>query len=413
MDAYFKYLNMLINQNKAAFSKYNINWLNPWDSDLFQRTRDILLDNPGIQYKFKKTKPFYKAISPGCKICGEGNWSCLFINGRCNANCFYCPASQNSDDQPVSQGLTFETAESYAEYINHFGFKGASFSGGEPLLSFEKVLDYLKILRKECSPDLYIWMYSNGILASEAFFQQLADNGLNEIRFDIGATGYKLDAVQKAIGIIPTVTIEIPAVPEEKERLKLLLHEMANMGVKYLNLHQLRLTQYNAPKLTARNYTFIHAEQPIVLESELTALELINYTEKENLNIGINYCSFFFKNRFQKAGYLNIINNKLKAPDEKLTEKGLIRNRNGSFLKYEKIKLTDVNNHSGDDYPYLSLRYKKYKINRLVADSIKLYDNLQPFVTEFIDNKPFEIPTDELLFNIWQNEYIENGLRDY
>jgi pyruvate formate-lyase activating enzyme-like uncharacterized protein len=371
------------------------------------------LQNHAIQYKFKETKPFYKALSPGCQICGEGNWSCLFINGRCNANCFYCPAEQNSDDLPASQGMVFETAESYAEYINYFGFKGASFSGGEPLLSFEKVLDYLKTLRKMSAPDLYIWMYSNGILASKTFFQQLADNGLNEIRFDIGATGYKLEAVQMAVGIIPTVTIEIPAVPEEKERLKKLLHVMSDIGVKYLNLHQLRLTQYNAPKLIKKNYTYIHAEQPIVPESELTALELLNYAEKENLNIGVNYCSFFFKNRFQKAGYLNRINEKLTESNEQLTQKGLIRNRNGSLLKYEKFKLSDSSNYSDNDQSCLTLRYKKYEVHRIVADSIKLYDDLQPKVTALINKEPLEIPTDDFLFNIWLNEYIERGLREY
>ena len=70
---------------------------------------------------------------------------------------------------------------------------------------------------------------------------------------------------------------------------------MIKAGVTNLNLHQLRLTKYNAPKLLKHNYTYIHAEQPIVLESELAALEILDFARSENLKIGINYCSFFFK----------------------------------------------------------------------------------------------------------------------
>ncbi|PLX19124.1 MAG: hypothetical protein C0599_11340, partial [Salinivirgaceae bacterium] len=324
---------------------------------------------------------------------------------------FYCPAPQTSDDPPISQGLTFETAESYSEYINYFGFKGASFSGGEPLLSADKVVKYLKQLRKNSDPKLYIWMYTNGILANENTFKELAEHGLNEIRFDLGATGYKLEGLKKAIGIIPNVTVEIPAVPEELKKLKSLLHTLDNLCVKYLNLHQLRLTQHNAPKLTKHPYTFIHAEQPIVLESELTALELLSYAAKENLNIGINYCSFFFKNRYQRAGYQSIINNKLKNPYEPITDKGFIRIRNGSELRYETYKLWDQSTQNKNAQT-LKLSHKTYQIRRIEAEKFKLYDDMQILFTELIEAKDKKIPNNEFLFRIWQHEQIENGLRD-
>ena len=59
-------------------------------------------------------------------------------------------------------------------------------------------------------------MYTNGILADVSKFRKLAAAGLNEIRFDIGATTYGLDKVKLAKGILPNVTIEIPAVPEQR-----------------------------------------------------------------------------------------------------------------------------------------------------------------------------------------------------
>ncbi len=86
-------------------------------------------------------------------------------------------------------------------------------------------------------------MCTNGILADETKFKKPAGAGIEEIRFDIGATGFKPDKLKAAKGIVPNITVEIPAVPEEKERLKKLLPEMIASGVTNLNLHQLRLTK--------------------------------------------------------------------------------------------------------------------------------------------------------------------------
>jgi len=130
-------------------------------------TANELLEFSKESMLFKDTKPFYRQISKGCKLCGAGFWSCLFITGKCNANCFYCPTSQTNDDLPTTQGLSFESASAYAEYVNYFKFKGVGFSGGEPFLVFDRVVEFLKKLRKKCAPDLYVWLYTNGILVDE------------------------------------------------------------------------------------------------------------------------------------------------------------------------------------------------------------------------------------------------------
>jgi uncharacterized protein len=168
MDSFSNYLNDLQNNNRRQFSGFsNIKWLNSMKAPDAQTKKEKLLHNLKESLLFKDTKPYYRQISQGCRLCGQGLWSCLFITNKCNASCFYCPSAQLNDEVPATQSLNFETAESYADYINHFGFKGVSFSGGEPLLFFERTLHYLKTVRKMCSPDIYIWIYTNGILATE------------------------------------------------------------------------------------------------------------------------------------------------------------------------------------------------------------------------------------------------------
>jgi pyruvate formate-lyase activating enzyme-like uncharacterized protein len=412
MEPFTLYLNNLVNKNRKNFSEFsNIKWLGPYQAMEAQEKRDKLTEKTGGNWMFKGTKPFFNQISKGCELCGEGTWSCLFITNKCNARCFYCPSSQLKDEVPATQSLNFETAESYAEYINFFGFKGVSFSGGEPLLFFDRTLHYLKTIREMCSPDLYIWMYTNGILADKQKLQQLADAGLNEIRFDIGATGYRLDKVQLAKGIIPNVTIEIPAVPEKKEKLKQMLPEMIKAGVTNLNLHQLRLTSHNAPKLLQRSYTFISAEQPVVLESELAALEIQDYARTNQMDIGINYCSFFFKNRFQQAGFRKQLAKTLAPAGTVITEKGFLRDYNENSIEYKTIALYE-DKIAGSEELHLPHKTCYFK-TETARNNIKLNAETKAATHKLLRAEPESIPTDDLLFRIWQMEYIEKGLREY
>ena len=411
MEAKYYWLNLLVNKNKSDFAKFtNVNWLNYYDAVEYQEKRDNILAKIDTLL-FKNTKPYYNQVSNGCKICGAGKWSCLFITNECNANCFYCPTSQNEDTTPSTQGLNFDDPVSYANYVNTFGFEGVSFSGGEPLLHFHKTLAYLKAIREHCVPNLYIWMYTNGILASEKYFKELAKNGLNEIRFDIGATGYKLSKVKIAKGIIPNITIEIPAVPEELEQLQQLLPEMIEAGVTNLNLHQLRLTPHNAENLISKEYTIVNAERPIVLESELAALELINYAQENELNIGINYCSFHFKNRFQKAGFRKMVAQKL-YPNAEITENGFIRDLTNNSISYKIVQITnntELGSYFSDKIEELRIFYHQ----QLVYKKEGLSEAMHTEVEALINHPPVESPAEQWLFDVWQHECIESDLREY
>ena len=124
---------------------------------------------------------------------------------------------------------------------------------------------------------------------------------MNEIRFDISARDYDLDKLQQAVGHIPVVTVEIPAIPEDMEKVSDLLPVLHDVGVNHLNLHQLRLTPHNMMNLKNRNYTFLHGDRVTVLESELMVLNLMEIAVARKEKLPINYCSFVYKHRFQRA----------------------------------------------------------------------------------------------------------------
>ncbi len=323
----------IIRRTKEEYSDSygSMTWLTQEKAIEASGRRDSLLKDifkrhgQGPDWIFAGTKLYTHSLSPGCSLCGNGDWSCLFINGICNAKCFYCPSTQNEKGQPMTNTLEFKNPNDFADYVRAFNIKGVSFSGGEPFLTFDRVLAFLKTLRSRISHPLYIWMYTNGLLVTEDKLKMLRDNGLDEIRFDLSANAYRLEALKKAVGIIPCVTVEIPAIPEDLEQTKPLLKTLNDEGVNHLNLHQLRCTPFNKSRLIERKYTFLHGPRVTVLETELTALELIRHALDENISLPINYCSFAFRSQFQKAAAMKRNSQIIKATHEDMTQTGHIR----------------------------------------------------------------------------------------
>jgi len=285
-------------------------------------------------FGYAGTKVDCSSLSPGCRCCGDGGWSCLFVNGRCNGRCFYCPTAQDDDGPPVTNGLAFSTPEDYAAYVAALGFSGVSISGGEPLLTPDLTLAYLNAVRTRCGDDVHLWLYTNGTLLTDDLCNRLRDAGLNEIRIDLGAVRYNLKKLRLAVGCISTVTVEIPAVPEDEELLKRKMVEMADAGVNHLNLHQMRLTPYNFGPLTERGYTFLHGEKVTVLESELTALRTVRFGLEQGIPLPVNYCSFPYKRRFQHAAARRRAALTVCVFGETVTEPGYLRTLSATGVRY-------------------------------------------------------------------------------
>ncbi len=331
----------------------------------------------GAAFGFNNTKVDCRGLSPGCRICGEGNWSCLFINNRCNADCFYCPAPQDQHAEPSTNNLTFSHPGDYLDYLEKFNFKGCSISGGEPFLVFDKTIRYIRAIKNRFGSDMYVWLYTNGLLADEPRLAALRDAGLDEIRFDIAALGYNAEKPALAARFIPNVTVEIPAVPHHFDRLLKALPLLGKAGVKFLNLHQMRCTAHNAEKLLKRGYTFIHAGKLLVAESEITALKVMLKAFEENLPIQINYCSFVFKHTHQNLAARMRIARDMCRPSEDITRAGFIRELSMKGVMAEKARqLLQDNQTSGDEYSWhpksniLYFRLKHWPLLRKIPGAL-------------------------------------------
>ena len=271
------------------------------------------------------TKFVSGALSTGCRLCVEGAWSCLFVNGTCNASCFFCPKTHDPLAPPSSDGLAFRNAPDYLAYLRTLGARGVGISGGEPLLRLDTTLEFVTAIKREFAGSIHVWLYTNGLSATAANLRKLNNAGLDEIRFNIASDRYSTAAVRQAAEIFETVVVEIPVIPEDIHELKRLLPGLADIGVRCLNLHQMWCSTRNAAELMRRKYTFLHGSRVTVLESELAALEVLEHALANCIELPVHYCSATYKHRFQTAAAFRRDARLVARDHEDITEAGLIR----------------------------------------------------------------------------------------
>ncbi len=316
-------------RNMTGWVYSELPWFSEKDAQRASRQRDKLLQELSgwIKYGCEGSKLYSGSISPGCLICGQGGWICNFINGLCTRNCFFCPQNRQikKERDPLADGLILNKPLDQVNFIKLFRAKGVGFSGGEPLLVLDRLLSYIQAIRKEFGSALYLWMYTNGDLVSRPVLRKLSAAGLDEIRFNLSARKYDLAPAILAKEYISTVTVEIPAIPEDFKRVKDLIVEMEQEGIDFLNLHELHANEHNYRSLCQRKYHFLHSPNTPIFESEICALKLLIFARKQAIQLPINYCSSVYKERFHASNYRKRLNRLRLKSFEEITGAGYIR----------------------------------------------------------------------------------------
>lgn len=306
-------------------------WFNNRSSRQADRKRNELIRklDGRIRSTAGGSKLYTGSLSPGCLHCIEGDWACNFINRLCNRDCFFCKRSHSlvrEELEPETWGFFFPDPTAHLNYLRTFHIKGVSFSGGEPLLVKERLLHHMAAVRDELGDSVYIWMYTNGDLLDSSALEELRNAGLDEIRINIAASEYDLSPARMAREYIRTVTVEIPCIPEDHQKLKALLPEIRKAGVDFLNIHQLSVEEQNCRELMRHKYHFTGDYPGItVYESEICALKLLLHAVENGIDLPVNYCTSPYKHRFQGRGYRKQRASAFPRAFEELTATGHLR----------------------------------------------------------------------------------------
>ena len=107
---------------------------------------------------------------------------------------------------------------------------------------------YYDIIRRFHEAGVYQHMYTNGTLCTPENLRALGEAGLDELRFNLGATDCSdrvISAIAEARRHIPAVGIETPMTPRFLEAFQARKREILATGLDFMNLAELHLNPNN------------------------------------------------------------------------------------------------------------------------------------------------------------------------
>ena len=276
------------------------------------RVAELQAQIPGL--KSLNGRTFYVGddarFPKGCRSCLLGTGlSAVRRTNRCNLNCRFCYDYGEMDLQPpVGEGYWeiggTRLREEDLDLLFSIGNKptGVAYVYLEPFMEIEK---YYGIIRRFHEAGVYQHLYTNGTLATEENLRALGEAGLDELRFNLGASGCA-DSVIEAIGIakrhIPAVGVETPMTPELYEAFLSKKDAILATGLDFMNCAELHLNPNNLENYQGEDmYVYRQGYLSPIFSHELT-LKLMRRAAEEGWPIAVHDCC----NRTKLARDLNL-----------------------------------------------------------------------------------------------------------
>ncbi|MGI6092852.1 MAG: radical SAM protein [Veillonellaceae bacterium] len=251
----------------------------------------------------------------GCRSCLLGTGlSAIRKTNKCNLECKFCyNYGELEAIHPVGEGMwEIGGTKFYEKDIDlllsiYQKPTGISYVYLEPFMEIEK---YYSVIKKFSNAQIHQHLYTNGTLATEETLKALGDAGLNEIRFNLGASNCS-DKVIENIGLakkhIKHVGIETPMTPEFFEAFFKKKQAIFETKLDFINCAELHLNEKNISNYYGENmYISRHGYISPIWSRELT-LKFMKIADEENWDLAVHDCSNYTKfarglNLSSKAG---------------------------------------------------------------------------------------------------------------
>jgi len=283
-------------------------------------------------------------LPKGCRLCAEGSKMVLFVTGLCDSSCYYCPISEEkagkdlvfADEMPVSDDddIIYETDAIRGE--------GAGISGGDPLCTIDRTLDYIRLLKSNYGNDFHIHLYTSKTTVSQENLEQLKNAGLDEIRFHPQKDDWS--GIERALKSGMKVGIEVPAIPGKTEKLKQIALRAEELGLSFLNMNELEASETNFENLKSQGMRLTDMASASIEGSAEVAREVIEWAAENLKSFSVHFCSASFKdgvqmrNRLERRLEHTIREFEERDADDSLLVVGIIRAIHGSKLDEEQLQ---------------------------------------------------------------------------
>lgn len=246
----------------------------------------------------------------GCRSCLFGTGlSAIRKTNRCNLACKFCYDYGQMDCQPpIGEGLwEIGGTKFYEQDIDlllsvHPKPTGISYVYLEPFMEIEK---YYGIISRFREAGVHQHLYTNGTLATEENLRALGEAGLDELRFNLGASGCAdrvIESIAAAKRYIPQVGIETPMTPEFFDAFLQKKQAILTTGLDFINCAELHLNENNIDNYYGENLYCTRLGYISPIWSRELTLKLMRLADEEGWNLAVHDCS----NRTKFARDLNL-----------------------------------------------------------------------------------------------------------
>lgn len=247
----------------------------------------------------------------------------LFITGRCNTGCFYCPVSfeKKGKDVIYANEMRISDRSEIISEAESMDATGTGITGGDPLLCIDRTINAIRMLKEHFGDDHHIHLYTSTMDVEK--ISKLIEAGLDEIRFHPPLKDWR-DLEKTDLSEIAKMDIdvgmEVPALPDHEDELSSLISYAGSIGVRFINLNELEFSESNWDMMDEMGYELKDETSSAILGSEQTAMRMI----EKYPDISIHFCSSSFKDGVQLRNRLIRRANHIAKEYDIVTEDGTI-----------------------------------------------------------------------------------------
>ncbi|OKY78268.1 MAG: Pyruvate formate-lyase activating enzyme family protein [Candidatus Methanohalarchaeum thermophilum] len=264
-------------------------------------------------------------LPTGCRLCEKGAKAVLFLTGQCDNQCSYCPVSVERKNKDITYINEKEVSsrEDLLHELKSMNALGTGITGGEPLLCYERLIRYLKIIKEELGGDHHVHLYTTKPIDVEKQ-NRLKMYGLDEIRYHFPGLNYS-SKLHKSLELSSRkfdTGIELPSIPNYEEEIIDLI-EKINEPIDFLNLDELEFSESNFEKLKERGFRGESRLNNSIKGSKRTAKKVFKELKPE-FEFTLHFCSSSFKDSVQLKNRYRRKSKNIKNEYEEITEDGTL-----------------------------------------------------------------------------------------
>ncbi|MBE5800789.1 MAG: radical SAM protein [Clostridiales bacterium] len=265
------------------------------------RNEKLMQEIPGLKTLENRTRYVGddQRFPRGCRSCLQGTGlSAIRKTNKCNIQCKFCYNYGELDQiPPIGEGLwEIGGTKFYEKDLDlllsiHQKPTGISYVYLEPFMEIEK---YYGVVAKFHAAGIHQHLYTNGLLVTEASLRALGEAGLDELRFNLGASDCA-DSVIRHIALakkyIPNVGIETPMTPEFYQQFFEKKDAILGTGLDFMNCAELHLNENNLGNYIDENMYMCRLGYLSPIWSRELTLKLMRIAAEEKWAPVIHDCS--------------------------------------------------------------------------------------------------------------------------